>query len=440
MSGLTTCKTEPFFGLPENVTYCGNCVISNQRPNSCIEYQNKNSNKKTIKIADNMCDACKFAKNKSTGIDWEKRDAQLMELCDKYRSTDGSYDCIVPSSGGKDSTMAAVLLKFKYGMHPLTVTWAPHIFTEVGFRNFQHCIHAGLDNIMFSPNGKVHRLLTRLAFENLLHPFQPFILGQKNLGAKMALLYKVPLVFYGENEAEFGNPIKDNDSSKRDSVHHAADESAYMDMVLSGVTVRKLVNEYGVEMVDLNPYLPCSKKAVAELDVQVHYLGYYVRWDPQEAYYFSVENSGFEANPERTEGTHSKYNSLDDRIDGFNFWTLFVKYGIGRSTYDCAQEIRNKKITRDEGLMLVEKYDGEFPNKYFDEVCEYLGLTKEEFFAISDKFRSPHLWQFDEDKKCWVLKFTSYGKEKVCPSTKYRDPNHEYQSNRKMIDYPPLFD
>ena len=138
---LVTQKQEPeaFFGLPKGVAYCSTCTISNQRPNSCTEFKHdKNSKKETISFNDdNVCDACVFAKKKATVTDWEAREKILWEVCNKHRSTDGSYDCIVPSSGGKDSTMAAVLLKNKFGMHPLTVTWAPHIYTEVGFRNFR---------------------------------------------------------------------------------------------------------------------------------------------------------------------------------------------------------------------------------------------------------------------------------------------------------------
>ena len=106
---------------------------------------------------------------------------ELKELCDKYRKSDGSYDCIIPGSGGKDSFFTSHILKEKYGMHPLTVTWAPHIYTEWGWRNFQKWIHAGHDNYLLTPNGRVHRLLTRLATEILYHPFQPFFFGQKIL-------------------------------------------------------------------------------------------------------------------------------------------------------------------------------------------------------------------------------------------------------------------
>lgn len=187
------------YGLPLTVQYCRRCVISNQRPNSAIEYNHtQDSVKATIHFDDyGVCDACRFAERKQHQIDWSEREDQLRELCDRHRKSDGSYDCIVPGSGGKDSFFASHILKNKYRMHPLTVTWAPHIYTEWGWKNFQSWIHAGHDNYLMTPNGRVHRLLTRLSTELLFHPFQAFMFGQKALAPKMALLFDIPLVFYG---------------------------------------------------------------------------------------------------------------------------------------------------------------------------------------------------------------------------------------------------
>ena len=195
---------EAYYGLPSDVKYCKTCVISNQRPNSAVEYNHtKESKKDTIHFSEEgICDACKFTQRKRHEIDWNDRDKQLRELCDKFRKNDGSYDCIVPGSGGKDSFYASHILKTQYGMHPLTVTWAPHVYTDWGWKNFQSWIHAGHDNYLMTPNGRVHRLLTRLSTELLFHPFQAFMFGQKSLAPKMALLFNIPLVFYGENEAE----------------------------------------------------------------------------------------------------------------------------------------------------------------------------------------------------------------------------------------------
>ena len=220
-------EKEAKYGLPEKIIFCKKCVISNQRPNSAIEFKHTTeSKKKTIHLDESgICDACKAVEHKAS-IDWENREKQLIELCDKHRKNDGSYDCIVPGSGGKDSFYAAHILKYKYGMHPLTVTWAPHIYTRWGWKNFNSWIHSGFDNFLCTPNGKTHRLLTRLAVENLFHPFQPFIFGQKYLAPKMALLHDIPLVFYGENEAEYGNPVEDLSSSRRDWAYFSASDKS----------------------------------------------------------------------------------------------------------------------------------------------------------------------------------------------------------------------
>lgn len=407
-SGSHSDKT--LYGLPSEVQFCRKCVISNQRPNSSVEYEHtKASKKKTIAFDENgICDACRLAEQKHGRIDWQERERQLMELCDRHRSKDGSYDCVVPGSGGKDSFYAAHILKYKYGMHPLTVTWAPHMYTDWGWKNFNAWIHAGFDNFLCTPNGRVHRLLTRLAVENLFHPFQAFIFGQKALAPKMALLHKIPLIFYGENEAEYGNPIGDTESAKRDWSYFTSEDKSKIH--LGGTSVAQLTEDFGVDPAELQPYMPPNPAEIERERVEVHYLGYYLKWHPQSCYYYAVEHGGFQASPERTPGTYSKYNSIDDRIDDFHYYTTFIKFGIGRATYDAAQEIRSGDITREEGVALVKRFDGEFPDRFADEVFRYLSIRSEEFPLASrmfeqpvmdreyfdnlaDAFRSPHLWQ-----------------------------------------------
>jgi len=192
------------FGLPNNVVFCKRCVMSNQRPSSFPEFKHTPDRKTpTLHIDDEgVCDACRYADRKLQ-IDWAAREKELVALLDKHRRNDGAYDCIVPGSGGKDSVYAAHVLKYKYGMHPLTITWPPILYNDYGAKNYRNWLEiGGFDNLTFKPNGRVHRLLTKLSIENLLHPFQSFILRQKNLAPKIALQYNVPLVFYGESETE----------------------------------------------------------------------------------------------------------------------------------------------------------------------------------------------------------------------------------------------
>jgi len=239
-----------------------------------------------------------------------------------------------------------------------------------------------------------------LAIENLMHPFQTFILGQKNLAPKMALKMDIPLVFYGESEAEYGNPIAETSTSLRDKSYFAMNDLS--EVHLAGVSVPELIEKHGLRLNEITPYLPPSDDELAAKPIEVRYLGYYVKWTPQEAYYYAVEHTGFEANPVRTEGTYSKYNSLDDKIDGFHYYTTWIKFGLGRATYDASQEIRNKHLTREEAIALVRRFDGEFPERHFKEVMEYIEMDPEHFLEIVDKFRSPHLWMQDGDQ--WVLR------------------------------------
>ncbi|MGE5415638.1 MAG: N-acetyl sugar amidotransferase [Acidobacteriota bacterium] len=415
--------TQAKFGLPMEVKFCKKCVISNQRPNSAVEFQHTSETKKaTINFNDDsICDACRLAEEKKRTINWEERDRQLRDLCDRFRRNDGRYDCIVPGSGGKDSFYAAHQLKYNYGMHPLTVTWAPHIYTNWGWHNMQAWIHAGFDNYLMTPNGRIHRLLTRLAVENILHPFQPFILGQKNLAPKMAILFDVPLVFFGENEAEYGNPIQDTNSSKRDWSYFTASDKSQI--YLGGTSIADLKDHFGVDDNDLVPYLPADPGQAEKTKVEVHYLGFYLKWHPQSCYYYAVENGGFQCSPERTPGTYSKYNSIDDRIDDFHYYTTHIKFGIGRATYDAAQEVRSGDITREEGVALVQRFDGEFPDRFADEIWRYLSIDPREFpeaskmfeqpmmdgeyfRRLTDHFRSPHLWKRENGD--WKLRKTVF--------------------------------
>tara|TARA_B100001093_G_C26853393_1_gene1026202 strand:- start:1340 stop:2617 length:1278 start_codon:yes stop_codon:yes gene_type:complete len=395
-----------FYGLPKRVKFCDYCVISNQRPNSSIEFKNKvNTKKTTIKIPDDgKCDACKTA-NKKNKIDWEKREHELIKLLDKHRKSGGEYDCIVPGSGGKDSAMQAHILKYKYGMNPLTITWSPLMYTDYGYQNWKNWIDiGGFDNMLFTRNGDVMRRLTKLSIENLFHPFQTFILGQKNFAPKIAEKLNIPLVFYGENEAEYGNPLADNNTSLRDKSFNTFKNLD--NIYLAGLKIKELTDKHNIKKKDLLPFLPSIPNTKTKTDIKIHYLGYYIKWTPQEAYYYAVENTGFKARPFRSQGTYAKYHSIDDKIDDLHFYTTFIKFGIGRATYDASQEIRNKHITREEGIQLVKRYDGEFPNNYFSEIMEYLDFDKNKFMELSDKFKSPHLWIKDGNN--WKLRQTVY--------------------------------
>lgn len=399
------------YGLPLEVKYCKKCTMSNQRPSSTVEFQNTpDALKRAISFGDDgICEACKYAQRKKS-INWDERHQKLEELCNRFRRNDGRYDVIVPGSGGKDSVQAAHILKYKYNMNPILITWPPAIYTDIGRRNFDSWLNAGFANYTYNQNKKLHRFLTRSAFLHLGHPFQPFILGQKNLAPRLSVLLDIPLVIFGENEAEYGNAIEDNEKPTRDPKYYSA-ELSIKDLVLGGVSAIELIEKYGFKLSDLEAYFPVNPYDIQKTKTEVHYLGYYIKWHPQETYYYAVENSDFMPNDHRTEGSFSKYSSLDDKIDWLHYHTTTIKFGIGRATYDSAQEIRNGDITRDEGIALIKRFDGEFPQQYIEDCCKYMDITLQEYHDAIERFRSPHLWEQKYGK--WELKHPIW-KEQQC--------------------------
>lgn len=394
------------YNLPSKIIFCKQCVMSNQRPSSIPEFfhtkERKNAKYLDIDSEDGICDGCRYY-NSRENIDWKDREKQLIRLLDKYRKSNGDYDCLVPGSGGKDSAFQAHILKYKYGMNPLVLTWPPIIYTDYGLKNYDNWINeGGFDALIYRPNGKVMKKLTKLSIINLLHPFQTFILGQKNIAPKIASKFGIKLVFYGENEAEGGNPIAENNISLRKKSYFAVKN--YKNIYLAGIKISDLLKKYKFTYEDLKIFFPINDNEINKTKIEIHYLGYYLKWTPQEAFYYATQNTGFLPRPYRSQGTYSKYHSIDDKIDDFHFYTTFIKFGIGRATYDASREIRDKHLTRDEGKNLVKKFDGEFPDKYFTEVMNYLDIKKDHFHKLCNKFRSPHIWKKKNNE--WKLRHT----------------------------------
>jgi N-acetyl sugar amidotransferase len=363
------------YNLPKEVVFCKRCAMSNQRPRIRIDHEG-------------ICSACRFDEQKDKKIDWKKREKHFLELCDRHRSKDGSWDVVVPCSGGKDSARVAHMLKYKYHMHPLTVTWAPHVYTEVGWENLQRFIHTGFDNILGHPDGIVHRKLTRLAFEVLGDAFQPFIYGAKAFPLRIATKFQIPLIMYGENgEVEYGGAQKNEESP----THNYEDDLVKHYYSGAGPDYWK---QYGFTDDDLKFYHPPKIQDMKDVGIECHFFGFYHKWIPQENYYYAAENTGFKANPDgRSEGTYSKYASLDDQTDGYHYYLSFIKFGIGRATSDSSHEVRDDHITREEAIALIKKFDGEFPKKYFHTFLSYTGMSEERFWQVVDTWRSPHIWK-----------------------------------------------
>ena len=379
--------TIKLYNLPSKVKFCKKCTISNQRPRITID---KNG----------TCSACNYAKYKRNNINWKEREKEFLKLLNRFRSKDGTYDVLVPCSGGKDGGYVAHSLKNKYKMNPLTVTWSPLLYTDIGKKNLNSFINSGFDHVLGTPNPSVVRKLTKLSFEKLGDPFQPFIYGQVNFPLKIAINNNIKLIMYGENqEAEYGGDIAKANIPTR----NVKDFNKYY---FSGKNV-EFWKSTGLTNKDITCFKGPTVDTILKKKLEIHFFGYYHFWDPQENYYYCQENTGYQANFERTEGTYSKYASIDDKIDGFHYYLAYIKFGLGRTTSDTAHEIRDEKINRDEGIKLVKKYDDEFPKKYFQEFLDFCEIKEDFFYKVIDSWRSKHLWE--KESGSWKLKFPVWG-------------------------------
>jgi N-acetyl sugar amidotransferase len=365
--------------LPKEVVFCRNCVVSNQRPRTQFNQEG-------------ICNACRWSYEKDHIVDWDQREKELQELCDLHRSSDGSFDVVVPGSGGKDSGYVAHQLKERYGMHPLCVTWCPFEYTEVGWKNLERFVSSGFNNIMGQPDGQIHRNLSRIAFELVGDPMQPFALGQKAWAFHIASKFGVKLVMYGENgELEYGG------SEKYKNMPRETPED-WTEEYYKGVEVDSLVNvglELGylkssdISAKTLQWYKPPPPEEILESGCEMHWYSYYHKWVPEENYYYTVNHTGLQPNPEgRSEGTYTKYISLDDKIDGFHWYMGYIKFGMGRASRDAQTDIRRHHITRDEGVALTRRYDGEFPGRHFQWFLDYIGVSEEYFWEVCNFYRA----------------------------------------------------
>lgn len=374
---------------PEEVSFCARCVVSNQRPRIVFD-------------SEGVCSACRFREYEE-GVDWRAREQELQALCERFRSSIGAYDVVVPTSGGKDSGFVASTLRDKYGMHPLCACFSPFRRTVIGQQNFDAFKAAGFSVIEGHPNDKLHRKLARLYFEEHGDAWGPFALGQMIWPHLVADRFDIGLVFYGENgEAAYsGDPkvwdLKGMPTELWTEQYHKG--THFFNMLDHGLAEKDYLapSDFGAQ--DLDFYtVPMGGWE----GVEFHWMSYYHHWFPQENYYHSVEHTGFSANPGRSEGTYSKYASLDDKTDGFHFYLAFIKFGIGRATSDAAHEIRDHHITREEGIALVQRYDGEFPARYFEEFLAFLDVSEGHFWEVVDVWRPEHLWVKDGAR--WLLK------------------------------------
>lgn len=343
-----------------------------------------------------VCNGCHTAKLREA-TDWDARRAEFLDLVERFRPRHGAYDCIVPWSGGKDSSTIAYRLKFEFGLNPLLVTFSPLLPNDVGVHNREALIELGFDHVMMRPNQKVARELARRFFIERGNPKVHWDAGVNAVPVQVAVRYGIPLIFYAEHgESEYGGRVLSEEHRKlRDATevleHQIGDDPANW---VDG----------GIDQRDLAPYLYPDHSEIERCGIKALYFAYFFPWDVVENFRLISSKIAFRtAANSRTEGTFTDFDSLDDKFDGLYYHMQFIKFGFGRATRDACRQIQRGGMTREEALNLVRKYDDEFPQAHHDEALEYLGLSETEFTEVVDLHRSPEIWRFEGNR--WMLRF-----------------------------------
>jgi N-acetyl sugar amidotransferase len=361
------------------IKYCTGCVMPHTKPD--------------LRLDENgVCNACRSYGSRKE-VDWESRQKELIALLERYRSANASrWDCIVPVSGGKDSTYQ-VLRMLQLGVNPLCVTATTCHLSDIGRRNIENLKNLGVDYIEFSPNPVIRRKLNRIGLMQVGDISWPEHVGIFTIPIRASVQFEVPLIIWGENsQNEYGGPAtaaQNNILTRRWLEEFGG---------LLGLRVTDLIGLEGIEARHLIPYCYPSDVDLERVGVTGLFLGYYMPWDGYSNALLAQAH-GFTTLSRTVEGSMVNYENLDNYQTGIHDYFKFLKFGFSRASDIASLHIRRGRISRRDGLEIVRKHDGKFPWTYLgkpiEEILAPLELTVEEFVRICDRFTNNKLFVTD---------------------------------------------
>lgn len=362
------------------LNYCSVCVLPNTRPNIQFDYLGNNCNCATSE--------------KKLGINWLNREEEFRQLTNEIKSKKSSYDCVIPVSGGKDSTWQ-VIKALEYGLKPLCVTWRTPARNLLGEANLRNLIKLGVNHIDFSIEPNVERRFTLKTFERLGSPAIPMHMALHAIPLQIAVNFKIPLILWGENSAyEYGGS---NESLKGFSLTHSW-------LKKYGVTNATVAEDWigeDLSAADLQPYFWPSDEIQKEVGIRAVFLGHYFKWDPNETYELA-SNFGFQADVKPKIGYYSFADIDDEFLIVIHHWMKWYKFGFTRLWDNLSLEIRNKRITREHAIEIIRDIGDETPHEEISRFCKYVGIEKVYFFEIAEHFRNKTIWK-KVNNKSWKL-------------------------------------
>jgi len=359
--------------------YCRRCIMPDTKPDLLVDKEG-------------VCNACRSYERRAE-IDWEVRKRDLVQILDRYKSKNNSrWDCIVPVSGGKDSTIQVVRM-LQMGSNPLCVTATTCDLSEIGRRNIENIKNLGVDYIEFSPNKKIRRKLNRIGLTQVGDISWPEHVGIFTIPVRAAVEFEVPLIVWGENsQNEYGGPA----SASENNILNRRWLEEFGGLL--GLRVSDLIGLEGIEARHLIPYTYPTDDELLRVGATGIFLGYYLPWDGYSNALIS-QAYGFSTLQTTVEGSIVSYENLDNHQTGIHDYFKFLKFGFGRATDLACLHIRRGRITRRDGIEMVHRHDGKFPwtylGKHLEKILEPLDVTVEEFVGICDRFTNKKLFLKD---------------------------------------------
>ena len=359
--------------------YCNQCLMPSTRPDLSLDEEG-------------VCDACRSYEQRAE-IDWEARGKELPKILEKYRNrSGGNWDCIVPVSGGKDSTYQVIRI-LELGLNPLCVTSITCDLSDIGRKNIQNIKQMGVDYIEVSPNPKIRAKLNRIGLTRVGDISWPEHLGIFTIPVRAAVQFNVPLLIWGENsQNEYGGPAV---AAKNNVLNRQWLEQFGG---LLGMQASDLIGTEGIEARHLIHYTYPSDEELARVGVTGLFLGYYLPWDGLTNTLIS-QAYGFTTYHKTVEGSMVNYENLDNHQTGIHDYFKFLKFGFGRATDLACSHIRRGRLKRSDALDIVRRLDGTFPweclGKSLEDILDPLDITVDEFMLICDKFTNKKLFKCD---------------------------------------------
>ena len=358
--------------------YCTKCVMPDTKPDLNFD-------------EDGVCDACQSQELKDTNIDWEKREQEFISLVKSYKKHP-HYDCIIGVSGGKDSTYQVIKV-LELGLNPLCVCFEPTIPTQIGKKNLENLNNLGVDLIHIKRNPTVYKSMIKEATLRVGDCEWPHHLGLFTTPAHIATNFKIPLIIWGESpQIEYGGPAasKTNSTLNRKWLEEFGG--------LLGNRSSDMIGIDGITEKDLSLYTYPKDNDIEDIGVTGVFLGYYFKWDLRKVLEKAKEN-GFSTSEYKVETTYENFENLDCYSNHVHDYFKYLKYGFGRATDNACLDIRLGYINREEGIRLINKYDGIPPYKAINEFLKYTNFTEEEFTNILDSFTNKKIFLRDKNRK-----------------------------------------